>query len=821
MTDVNLPGLIVPIEARVDKLEKSLERANRSQRRAAQQMERRAKQSADRMRTTYGKMGDGIAAGFKRMALPLLGTAGLTEITRRAFETAKGVARIGDEAKRAGVPLRDFQEWKYVAEQNRIAVDSVVDGLKELNLRADEFITTGKGPAAEALNRLGYSATQLQEKLKDPSELLLEIIGRMRRLNVAARIRVADELFGTAGERFVKLVEQGEHGLRQTIDRAHELGLVLSDNVVASADEVSRKFDELVSRVSMFGKRAAVAIADGIAEAADLRKKLDEIFDNEASGRAVLGDELYDALSKNRDAVDEQALEITRLNSLHSDLAGRANKTATAIQNASVQIRAYGYDEAAFQINDAASEMLRLVGEFQNGAISGEDFAAKLDEIRSSADRAFGQLDDADKVDFSLAISEVARLGGALQSVIQIAATLKNEIADAAGASSGPTPMQIFREADAESMRDWERQKQAFEGFLENEAQRNSMSRDRLALEREIVQVQKRAADAGATLTRAQAEDAARAKLAADAVRTGKKSSGGGGGANDAFGRAVESIREETTALQLEATALLAVSTANEDLAASIEFAKREAELLHSAQMQGLSITPALRREVEQLAQEYVDAAGAAEKVETKLGEFATAKNQMKDSLRGAFTDLITGARGFDDVLQSVLGKLAEMAASRAFDNLFAGAGGGGLLGGLFGLFGFASGGYTGHGGKYQPAGVVHKGEYVMPQEVVSRVGVQNLASLHSAALKGYSAGGLVGGASGLQALSTGRVAEQEDVAQVVTINAPVTVNGSAGTPEQNSDLAGRIAKTMEASMRGVVVDELRKQMRPGNMMRR
>lgn len=37
---------------------------------------------------------------------------------------------------------------------------------------------------------------------------------------------------------------------------------------------------------------------------------------------------------------------------------------------------------------------------------------------------------------------------------------------------------------------------------------------------------------------------------------------------------------------------------------------------------------------------------------------------------------------------------------------------------------GFAEGGYTGAGGKYQPAGVVHRGEYVVPADVVSRMGV-------------------------------------------------------------------------------------------------
>jgi hypothetical protein len=63
---------------------------------------------------------------------------------------------------------------------------------------------------------------------------------------------------------------------------------------------------------------------------------------------------------------------------------------------------------------------------------------------------------------------------------------------------------------------------------------------------------------------------------------------------------------------------------------------------------------------------------------------------------------------------------------------------------------GFAEGGYTGPGGKYEPAGIVHKGEYVLPQEVVRALGVQRLdalRSMYTGAAPGrgsYATGGMV-----------------------------------------------------------------------------
>lgn len=53
----------------------------------------------------------------------------------------------------------------------------------------------------------------------------------------------------------------------------------------------------------------------------------------------------------------------------------------------------------------------------------------------------------------------------------------------------------------------------------------------------------------------------------------------------------------------------------------------------------------------------------------------------------------------------------------------------------------FAEGGYTGPGGKYQPAGIVHAGEYVLTQEQVNKLGID---AIEAFANNGYANGGFV-----------------------------------------------------------------------------
>ena len=159
-------------------------------------------------------------------------------------------------------------------------MDSLVDGIKELNLRADEWITTGSGAGAEAFQRLGYDATTLKDKLKDPSALFTEIIGKLEKLDRAAQIRIADEVFGgTGGEKFVQLIEQGEGGIRDQIKAANDLGIVLDQEVIRRAAEIDKKFNAVSNTVSSWIQPKVIAFLNDVLNLMDRIKPLDQRMD--------------------------------------------------------------------------------------------------------------------------------------------------------------------------------------------------------------------------------------------------------------------------------------------------------------------------------------------------------------------------------------------------------------------------------------------------------------------------------------------------------------------------------------------------------------
>jgi hypothetical protein len=205
------------------------------------------------------------------------------------------------------------------------------------------------------------------------------------------------------------------------------------------------------------------------------------------------------------------------------------------------------------------------------------------------------------------------------------------------------------------------------------------------------------------------------------------------------------------------------------------------------------------------------------------------AKGLAGDALKGFLGDLREG-KSLTEALRNALDRMITQISNKLIDMMINSMfGGGGFLGGIGKLFGmgsglgltpgagglYADGGYTGAGSKYEPAGIVHAGEVVWSQADIRRAGGVATVEAMRKGFRGYANGGFVGDAPALHQpqLPGANSASM----QAISILAPITVNGSSGTPEQNDDLAKKMQRQLEVTMRSVVADEMRKQTKPGN----
>ncbi|MCV4287863.1 phage tail tape measure protein [Pseudomonas capsici] len=186
-----------------------------------------------------------------------------------------------------------------------------------------------------------------------------------------------------------------------------------------------------------------------------------------------------------------------------------------------------------------------------------------------------------------------------------------------------------------------------------------------------------------------------------------------------------------------------------------------------------------------------------------------TGKLSFKDFANGVIEDLIR-----IQVRQAAAGFL-----STAFSALSGIGGGSGLAAGSAGAtssslgasaagyssrFGFSDGGYTGDGGKYQPMGVVHGGEFVVKKEVVSQPGAREFLERMNANAKGYADGGYVGN-SAVVAKSSSQ-STGSSLPNVPPINQYITVGGNVDVATKD-DLARGVRDAAQAGYQIVLND--------------
>lgn len=109
------------------------------------------------------------------------------------------------------------------------------------------------------------------------------------------------------------------------------------------------------------------------------------------------------------------------------------------------------------------------------------------------------------------------------------------------------------------------------------------------------------------------------------------------------------------------------------------------------------------------------------------------------------------------------------------------------------------SGGYTGNGGKYEPMGIVHGGEYVMTKEATSRLGVNTLNALN------YGKRALIAGGLGISVATAAPVQVDTrapifarpmmtQTSQPMSVN--ITINAAQGMDERA--IAQQVAKQIQ-----------------------
>ena len=186
--------------------------------------------------------GESLAKGLKTTAAVITGamaaaTAGAVASAKAFMNAAKETAAYGDTvdktSQKLGLSNKAYQEWDYVMKICGTEMSSMTTGLKTLTNKLDDA-KNGSESAQAMFSALGISMEDIKTMSRE--DLFNKTIAGLQTMgDTTERAALANDLFGKSGQNLAPLFNLTAEETQNLIDKANDLGMVMSDEGVKAS----------------------------------------------------------------------------------------------------------------------------------------------------------------------------------------------------------------------------------------------------------------------------------------------------------------------------------------------------------------------------------------------------------------------------------------------------------------------------------------------------------------------------------------------------------------------------------------------------------
>ncbi|GHV27606.1 hypothetical protein FACS18948_5270 [Clostridia bacterium] len=213
----------------------------------------KANENIDKTTEKGQSMGEKLQAGFGTVgkAAAAIGAAAATA-GKALWDTAKNAAAVTDQidkqSQAMGVSREGYQEWTYILSQNGASIEDMQKAVKTLGGTMEG--TSKNGVAAMEALGISFDGMNKEEAFEAAVTALQGIEDE------TLKAQLAQDLFGNSFQKLMPLVNGTAEGTEELRQRAHDLGLVLSDDAVSGGvaftdalDNMNRGFGALTTQL--------------------------------------------------------------------------------------------------------------------------------------------------------------------------------------------------------------------------------------------------------------------------------------------------------------------------------------------------------------------------------------------------------------------------------------------------------------------------------------------------------------------------------------------------------------------------------------------
>lgn len=619
----------------------------------------------------------------------------------------KSAADYGDAldnmSKRTGESVENLARLQYAAKMSDVSNEALAKGMKNL---AGQIVGAANGAkdSSELFDKYGVAVRDVDGKVRSTMDVLGDLADVFKDMpDGAQKAALAAEFFGSKlGTELIPLLNEGRDGLKALGEEAESLGLVINGQQAKAAAE----FNDNLDRLASLAKGAAVSLGNLLLPAINtFLGKLEDARRADLSIWQILG-----VLPKQS---EDPAAQLKAASAELEKLKAKRDKMAAANTNPefgpTIQQSWVESDIAAQEkrVEYLKAQNKRLVGDDTDTAAKRQSIAlnlarelANLEQLRAiAAGKASADILKDDKTRTAEQIKEAEKLRDALRSAWD---TSRKEAQTAAEAATA-----LLAKASGVRTSAADKATQMREAGLSEE--------DRQA----------------ANLSRAQDAQGQGAYYAAAAAAA----------ALDGRAKDVEKYQKQAEAF-LDRAAKFAEAAGNADLVEQV--GKDQAGLLEQ-QAKGK------QAESEKLKAQADQQLVALKDVETKLTDLQTkaAALEIKVKIDDAIGKVAEFQKALDALPKDKTVTLTVNTVNNGASTAPADTSKMTRQELIDAIPGYDGGGWTGPGGKFKAAGIVHADEFVVTKDRVNEPGALDfLWRFHKFgmnALKGYADGGLVG----------------------------------------------------------------------------
>lgn len=198
-----------------------------------------------------------------------------------AAKSAKAADDLNTLSKVTGISTASLQKYKYAADQVDVSQETISGGLKKLtsSIRSAQ---KGTGEASETFKKLGVSLTDSNGKLKNQEELFYDSIKALSKITDETERNIAAQtLFGKSAAELNPLIQGGIDTLKKYGEEAEHLGLIVSQDLLDSANDFNNSIDLIKASAEAFFFRFGTEIASSLAPSLEIIKNsVQSLFSN-------------------------------------------------------------------------------------------------------------------------------------------------------------------------------------------------------------------------------------------------------------------------------------------------------------------------------------------------------------------------------------------------------------------------------------------------------------------------------------------------------------------------------------------------------------